>query len=97
MAYYYPKKEAALAAGDIYRSHFSVRTELEPSNGWFLVLTPSSVDVFNYPFGPILEFAALDLTAYARLRRRPTSYKGTPLLATSGSPLLRADKKPWEE
>jgi hypothetical protein len=97
MTYYHARRELATEAGDPYRSHFAVRVELEPNNGWVLVLTPLSNSVFDYPIGPLLSIAEIDLTGYARLRRRPESHR-----KTSAPPLknpmaaFSADKKPWE-
>ena len=87
MTYYHTGKELALDAGASYRTHFEVRAELEPNNGWVLVLTPIYRDVFDYPLGPLLEIAELDLSRFVRLRKRPASHKKTALLAST--------KKPW--
>lgn len=78
MTYYHKSKQEAEAAGTPYASHFDVRAELEPYNGWVLVLTPLTYDVFTYPLLPILEVAEIDMAALARLRIRPANHKKPP-------------------
>jgi hypothetical protein len=89
VTYYHAKKELALAAGSPYATHFEVRAELEPNNGWVLVLTPVYKEVFDYPLGPLLEVAELDLSMFARLRRRPASHTKTQHLASTDKPWLK--------
>ena len=76
--YYHAAKQDALAAGVPYQEHFAVDAQLEPNNGWVLVLTPKSIDVFRYALEPILQVAEIDLSSYTRLRRRPDTYKRPP-------------------
>ena len=78
MPFYHLKKDDALAAGAQYAEHFIVRTELEPFNGWVLVLQPRSKDVFNYALAPLLEQVELDLSAFTRLSKRPVSHRKPP-------------------
>lgn len=89
MTYYHTRKELALDAGASYRTHFEVRAELEPNNGWVLVLTPIGKGVFDYPLGPLLEVAELDLSRFSRLRRRPASHTKTQHLASTDKPWLK--------
>ena len=78
MTFYHPTKDAALMAGLLYEDHFTTRAELEPDNGWVLVLAPKSMAVFAYPLAPILEHAEVELTSYGRLRKRPLTHRKSP-------------------
>jgi len=89
MTYYHAKKALALAAGAPYATHFEVRAELEPNNGWVLVLSPVYKDVFDYPLGPLLAVAEIDLSNHARLHRRPESHKKIQHLASSDKPWMK--------
>ena len=89
MTYYHMSKKAAVNAGSVYATHFEVRAELEPNNGWVLVLTPVYRDVFDYPLGPLLEVAELDLSRFSRLRKRPASHKKKPHLASTDKPWMK--------
>lgn len=76
MTYYHPSKDAALAAGKRYQTHWEYRAEFDPYNGWVVVLKPKTWEVFNWPFGPVLAEAEIDLSncvgeVLRRLRRPP--------------------------
>jgi hypothetical protein len=89
MTYYHTSKHAAVDAGRDYATHFASRAELEPNNGWVLVLSPIRKDVFDYPLGPLLAVAELDLSMFARLRIRPESHKKSPRLASTDKPWMK--------
>lgn len=72
MTYYHGSKNAALLAGAAYESHWSIKAELVPDNGWVLVLKPKTLEVFNWPLAELLEHAELEL---GRLGKRPASHK----------------------
>ncbi|TQE99541.1 MAG: hypothetical protein FKY71_08160 [Spiribacter salinus] len=75
MTFYHASKQAAVDAGKRFEPYWHARAELEPHNGWVLVLTPSSPDVLKYPLHELLEVAELDI---GRMRRKPDSYKKPP-------------------
>lgn len=106
MSFYHDTKDAALLAGVIYTDHFNTRAELQPNNGWVLVLTPKSAEVFKYPLWDIMAHAEIELSVFPRLYRRPEGHKrmepvvtkqrqassGEPGSAPSGG----ATRKVWE-
>lgn len=97
MPRYHPDKDAAMAAAVKYEDHFHVKAELEPYNGWVVVLTPKSVEVFAWPLAGLLDEVELDLTAYSRLRKRDSNFKrppGGPAAPRPPAPPLRAPAPP---
>lgn len=81
MSFYHDSKDAALLAGALYAEYWETRAELEPYNGWVLVLKPKTREVFNWPLAPLMEVAELDLTGYTRLSKRPATRKKPPTSA----------------
>jgi len=75
MTFYHATKQAALDAGQRFASHWYLGAELEPHNGWVLVLRPRSTEVLRYPLHELLEIAELDLQ---RMRKQPPSYRRPP-------------------
>lgn len=110
MAYYYESKEDALEAGRRYEEYWDVRASLEPYNGWVMVLSPKTMDVFQWPLEPLLAHAELDLTGVRLLARRPPEYvRPDPIPVKQAKeskarrprtytprPSTPAQKKPWE-
>ena len=79
MTFYHRTQAIAKEAGEPYAKHFHIKTELEPNNGWVLVLVPINMEVFDYPLGPLLEVAEIDIERYkGRLRTRSEGYKRPP-------------------
>jgi hypothetical protein len=74
--YYYPKKELALEEAKRWEQDFDTRAELEPYNGWIIVLMPREFDVLRTcDLEALLTEVEIDLTRFQRLRRRPQHYR----------------------
>lgn len=78
MPYYYENKDEALLAGALYTDKFTIRVELEPYNGWVLVLKPKDLRAFQEPLFDLLKHAEVDLQGYPILRQRPADYRRPP-------------------
>lgn len=80
MTYYHRTKHDAEAEGKLLFDEkiWAVRAELEPYNGWVIVLSPLSLDAYKEDIDAILEVAEID---FSRLSRRPTTYKRPPSMA----------------
>jgi hypothetical protein len=109
MTYYHKSRELALAAGQPYEQYWTSRAELEPDNGWVLILQPKTTEVFNWAILPILETAEIDLSGCPRLRKRPPEYRAatpperpkrpapTSVAADTPPPTWQpGNKLPWE-
>ena len=85
MTYYHAsQQEAVEAAAPLCTSgHWAARAELEPYNGWVIVLTPVNREVYDHPLGSLLAIAELEL---GRVRQRPASHRTAPPLATGAKP-----------
>lgn len=81
--FYHESKAEALAAGEDFSTHFHVRAELEPYNGWVIVLTPLNQEFLQWPLAPILKRAEIDLSGSSRLRARPEGHISAPKAASS--------------
>lgn len=66
--YYHETRKEAEAAAEQFAQYFTIKTELEPYNGWVIVLVPKSNDVFQWPLAPILELAEIEFPG--RLSKR---------------------------
>lgn len=75
MTYFHQTKDAALEAAQVYESHWHTRASFVPNNGWVIVLSPRTAEVFQWPLAPLLDLVEVDLTAWARLHRKPAGYK----------------------
>lgn len=75
MTYFHQTKDAALEAAQVYESHWHTRASFVPNNGWVIVLTPRTAEVFQWPLAPMLDLVEIDLTSWARLHRKPEGYK----------------------
>lgn len=75
MSYFHQTKEAALVAAQVYESHWHTRASFVPNNGWVIVLSPRTAEVFQWPLAPLLDRVEIDLTAWSRLYRKPSGYK----------------------
>jgi len=106
MSYYHFTKEEALEEGSKrFEGRWSVRAELEPSNGWVIVISPLSLDYLREPLEPLLAYAEIRIDH--TIRRRPSDYK-KPVArskiikkASSRAPAVTLEgkaqmPKPWE-
>lgn len=75
MPKYYESKQEAQDAGHKYEEHFDIKLELEPSNGWVIVLVPRSKEVFRWPLYELLTEVEIDLAKFARLSERQGNYR----------------------
>lgn len=97
MTYYHQSKQLAVEAGGVFESHFIVRAELEPYNGWVIVLQPLGLHSFEFPLADILSKAEIDLTGFERLRKRPGEYKRPPTEAPKAPRAAAAAAKAEED
>jgi len=73
--YYHKSKQSAIDAGQYLTNDWNVRAELEPFNGWVMVLSPKRQSVLQEPFWHLLEIAEI---CVPRLRQRPDTYRAPP-------------------
>lgn len=73
MPYYYPKKQDAIDAGhEMFGDDWCIGANMEPYNGWVIVLSPKTLAYLTQPLEPILAHAEIQITH--TIRRRPEGY-----------------------
>ncbi len=77
MTYYHESKDAALQSGAAYANDWELAAELEPYNGWVLILRPRRLDALKGDLFELLQIGELEFPK--RLRRRPAEHKKAPV------------------
>lgn len=74
MTFYYEKKALALEAGQAYESHWDCKAELEPNNGWVIILMPKTLEVFKWPLYDLLDHVEIEVGG-GRIAKKPANHK----------------------
>jgi len=70
MTYYHETRKDAEAKAAQFSEHFHTKAELEPYNGWVIVLVPKSADVLKWPLADLLDHAEIEFPTRLSKHRR---------------------------